>query len=112
MGNASHADGPQHRRSSAFLLTVAIFVLFSGQVRSQTASTGALTGLVLDPAVFYGLQSACSYMRRTARSVVGHYFEVENFEFGKQLDGIHKDRVSPAACNVHFACLNEYVNRM
>ena len=49
MCNASHADGPQHRRSSAFLLTIAFFVLFSGQVRSQTASTGALTGLVLDP---------------------------------------------------------------
>jgi hypothetical protein len=41
MGNASHADGPQHRRSSAFLPAVAFFVLFSGQVRSQTASTGA-----------------------------------------------------------------------
>jgi Carboxypeptidase regulatory-like domain len=36
-------------QSSAFLLTMAFFVLFSGQVRSQTASTGALTGLVLDP---------------------------------------------------------------
>ena len=43
MGDARHADGPQHRRSSPLL------VLFSGQVRSQTASTGALTWLVLDP---------------------------------------------------------------
>jgi len=49
MGNASHADGPQHRRSSAPLLTMAFLVLCSGQVRGQTASTGALTGLVLDP---------------------------------------------------------------
>ena len=40
MGNASHADGPQHRRSSAFLLAMAFFVLFSGQVRSQTALKG------------------------------------------------------------------------
>jgi hypothetical protein len=49
MGNASHADGLQHRRRSALLLTMAISLLFSGQVRSQTTSTGALTGLVLDP---------------------------------------------------------------
>ena len=49
IGNTSHADGPQHRRSSAFLLAMAFFVLISGQARSQTPSTGALTGLVLDP---------------------------------------------------------------
>ena len=49
MGNASHAEGPQHRRRSAFLLTMAFVLLFSAKVRSQTASTGALTGLVLDP---------------------------------------------------------------
>src|SRR5277367_120263 len=49
MSDASHADGLKHRRHSALLLTMAIAVLFSSHVRGQTASTGALTGLVFDP---------------------------------------------------------------
>src|SRR5277367_1177117 len=49
MSDASHADGLKHRRHSALLLTMAIAVLFSSHVRGQTASTGALTGLVSDP---------------------------------------------------------------
>jgi hypothetical protein len=49
MGNALHADGLQHRRRLALLMTTTFLVLFSAQVRSQTTSSGALTGLVLDP---------------------------------------------------------------
>ena len=49
MSNGSRADGLRHRRCSALLLTMTIAVLFSSQIRSQTPSTGALTGLVLDP---------------------------------------------------------------
>jgi hypothetical protein len=49
MSNASRADGLRHCRCSALLLTIAIAVLFSSQIRSQTPSTGALTGLVFDP---------------------------------------------------------------
>jgi hypothetical protein len=49
MSNASRADGLRHRRCSALLLTMAIPVLFSSEICSQTPSTGALTGLVLDP---------------------------------------------------------------
>ena len=49
MSNGSRGDGLRHRRYSALLLTMTIAVLFSSQIRSQTPSTGALTGLVLDP---------------------------------------------------------------
>ena len=49
MCDPSHTAGFQHRRRSALLLAAAISVLFSSQAHSQTTSTGALTGLVLDP---------------------------------------------------------------
>ena len=49
MTNSSRAEGLQHRRRSALLLIMAIAALFSNHLLGQTASTGALTGLVLDP---------------------------------------------------------------
>jgi Carboxypeptidase regulatory-like domain/TonB dependent receptor len=49
MSNASRAEGLKHCRRSTLLLAMAIAVLFSSHVRGQTASTGALTGMVFDP---------------------------------------------------------------
>jgi hypothetical protein len=48
MCNGSQASLQRCRRS-ALLLTIAIFVLISSRIRSQTSSTGALTGSVFDP---------------------------------------------------------------
>ena len=50
MGNTIHEyyHRPRWRRS-ALLVIVTIALVFSNRVRSQTASTGALTGVTLDP---------------------------------------------------------------
>ena len=48
MSSAFHQNGLQRRRRRALLVTMVISVLFSSQIRGQTTSTGALTGLVLD----------------------------------------------------------------
>ncbi len=50
VGNALHEY--RHRsccRWSPVLLILAVALVFSARVRSQTASTGALSGVVLDP---------------------------------------------------------------
>jgi hypothetical protein len=50
MGASGHeSQDVQRRRSSALLLVMALSVLFAGQLRAQSASTGALTGVTLDP---------------------------------------------------------------
>ena len=49
MTNSSHEGGLERHLRQALLLPIAIFVLISGHIRGQTTSTGALTGLVLDP---------------------------------------------------------------
>src|SRR4029077_21290686 len=48
MSSAFHQNELQRRRRRALLVTMVISVLFSSQIRGQTTSTGALTGLVLD----------------------------------------------------------------
>ena len=52
MGNTLHQHQHHHRprfRWSPLLVIVTIALVFSDRVRSQTASTGALTGVALDP---------------------------------------------------------------
>lgn len=50
VGNTIHEYYHQPRwRRSALLVIVTIALVFSNRVRSQTASTGALTGVTLDP---------------------------------------------------------------
>ncbi len=48
MSSAFHQNELQRRRRRVLLATMIISVLFSSQMRAQTTSTGALTGLVLD----------------------------------------------------------------
>ncbi len=50
VGNTIHEYHHRPRcRRSALLVIVTIALVFSSRVRSQTASTGALTGVALDP---------------------------------------------------------------
>ncbi len=49
LSSAVHTNELQRRRRCALLLTIGISLLCSGHISSQTTSTGALTGLVLDP---------------------------------------------------------------
>ena len=50
VGNTIHEYHHRPRcRWSALLVIVAIALVFSSRIRSQTASTGALTGVALDP---------------------------------------------------------------
>jgi Carboxypeptidase regulatory-like domain/TonB dependent receptor len=49
MCNGSQAKTLLRCRRSALLLTIAVHVLMSGYIRSQTSSTGSLTGSVVDP---------------------------------------------------------------
>ena len=50
MGNTLHEHHQRSRcRLSALPVILAIVLVFSGRVRSQTASTGALSGVALDP---------------------------------------------------------------
>src|SRR5277367_4928393 len=46
---ASHENGLQRLRRVALVLIAALLVLLSSHARAQTPSTGALTGLALDP---------------------------------------------------------------
>jgi hypothetical protein len=49
MSSAFHPNGQRRRRRRALLVTMVMSVLFSSHMPGQTTSTGALTGLVLDP---------------------------------------------------------------
>ena len=48
-GNTIHGYYRPAYRRSALLVIVTIALVFSSRIQSQTASTGALTGVALDP---------------------------------------------------------------
>ncbi len=48
-GSTHESHWLQRRGFSALLLVMALSILFSGHLRAQSASTGALTGVTLDP---------------------------------------------------------------
>jgi hypothetical protein len=48
-GSAHESQGLGRRGFSALVVVMALSSLFCGRIRAQSASTGALTGLTLDP---------------------------------------------------------------